>query len=270
MSASIRNFADSEFIKDIVNSESKTGKFIFIMLLLVGCIVLIRAFMTFMPMLLSTQSPYLVKGLIPGNTSFIIHQDPNLSDSIAVSRSDNKSGLECSWSVWLNLSDVSSSSQQVKHIFHKGEQHIDTDTGMNFPNNGPGLYISPNNNELIVIMNTFTVINEEIRIPNIPMNKWMSVVIRVMNNTVDVYINGALAKRHVLSSVPKQNNGDVYVASNGGFSGNLSDLRYYNYALQPGQILSITDKGPNLTVNKKTSLNASPPYLSVQWYTNNS
>jgi hypothetical protein len=70
MSASIRNFADSEFIKDIVNSESKTGKFIFIMLLLVGCIVLIRAFMTFMPMLLSTQSPYLVKALITQKFSY--------------------------------------------------------------------------------------------------------------------------------------------------------------------------------------------------------
>jgi hypothetical protein len=140
---------------------------------------------------------------------------------------------------------------------------------MNTPNNAPGLYISPNTNELIVVMNTFNVINEQVKIPNFPMNKWVHVVIRDTNNALDVYINGALAKRHILTSVPKQNHGDVYVSSNGGFAGNLSDLRYYNYALQPGQIATIANKGPNLTANKNnTTLGSVPPYLSFQWYTN--
>lgn len=260
---SIRDFLPSE--------DSTTSRFIFIILLLIGTIILIQVFINVVPWLMSTNSPYLVKGMIPGNASVVIHQDQNLSGAVPIERSNNgQSGIECSWSVWLNITDVSSSTQQYKHVFHKGEQNIDTDTGMNFPNNGPGLYISPNTNELVVIMNTFSVINEEIKIPNVPMNKWVNVVIRIMNNTVDVYVNGALAKRHVLSSVPKQNYGNVYVASNGGFSGNLSDLRYYNYALQPGEILSIANGGPNLTVNKNsTVLNSKPPYLSLQWYTNN-
>jgi hypothetical protein len=133
------------------------------------------------------------------------------------------------------------------------------------------MYISPNTNELVVIMNTYAVINEEIKIPNFPMNKWVHVVIRVMkNNDLDVYINGALAKRHVLSSVPKQNYGNVYIASNGGFTGNLSNLRYFKYAVQPGELLSITNAGPNLTVNSKSvALKSMPPYLSMQWYTDN-
>jgi hypothetical protein len=118
-------------------------------------------------------------------------------------------------------------------------------------------------------MNTFTVINEEVKIPNFPMNKWVHVVIRDTNNALDVYVNGALAKRHILTSVPKQNYGNVYVASNGGFAGNLSDLRYFNYALPPGEILGITNKGPNLKANKSNvTLGSVPPYLSFQWYTN--
>jgi hypothetical protein len=168
----------------------------------------------------------------------------------------------------LNITSVESTNDQYKHIFHKGEQHIDIDSGMNTPNNAPGLYISPNTNELIVVMNTFNVINEQVKIPNFPMNKWVHVIIRNTNNALDVYINGALAKRHILTSVPKQNHGDVYVSSNGGFAGNLSDLRYYNYALQPGQIATIANKGPNLTANKNTTLGSVPPYLSFQWYTN--
>ena len=34
--------------------------------------------------------------------------------------------------------------------------------GLSYPNNGPGLYIAPNKNNLVVIMNTFNVINEEL------------------------------------------------------------------------------------------------------------
>ena len=208
--------------------------------------------------------------MVPGNVPLVIQQDPSISGAIPIERSDNKDGIEFTWSVWINITDVGKSGQ-YQHIFHKGEQNIDTENGLNFPNNAPGLYVSPHTNELTVIMNTFNVINEEIKIPNFPMNKWVHVVIRVMNNNaLDVYINGALAKRHILSSVPKQNYGNVYVASNGGFSGNLSNLRYFKYAVQPGELMSLTDAGPNLTVNSKSvALNSAPPYLSMQWYTDN-
>ena len=251
--------------------ESPLVKFFFILGVFIACVIVIQVFIKVVPMLFSTNSPYLIRGMIPGNTPVVISQDPHTHGSIPLSRSDNKDGIEFSWSVWLNVTDVGSSSNQYKHIFNKGELNIDVDSGINTPNNAPGLYISPNTNEIVVIMNTFQVINEEIKIPNFPMNKWVHVVIRVMNNALDVYVNGALAKRHILSSVPKQNYGDVYVASNGGFSGNLSDLRYFNYALQPGDILGITDNGPNLRVSRTSSTTGSaakPPYLSFQWYVN--
>ena len=247
------------------------SKFIFIIALLIGFIVLLNISMALLTYVMHNPSPYLVKGMIPGNTTMVIQQDPSISGAIPIERSDNKDGIEFTWSVWLNITDIGNKSNQNQHIFHKGEMNIDTDTGLNFPNNAPGLYISPNTNELVVIMNTFNVINEEVKIPNFPMNKWVHVVIRVMNNNaLDIYINGALAKRHILSSVPKQNYGNVYVALNGGFTGNLSNLRYFNYAVQPGELLSITDAGPDLTLNSKSvALNSVPPYLSMQWYTDN-
>jgi hypothetical protein len=252
-----------------MDESSPLVRFLFILLVFVACFIFIQAFIKLVPLLFATDSPYLIKGFVPGNTPLTISQDPSAKDSIPIQRSDNESGIEFSWSVWLNITDVDSTNHQYKHIFHKGEQHIDTDTGINSPNNAPGLYISPNTNELVVIMNTFKVINEEIKIPNFPMNKWVHVLIRNTNNALDVYINGALAKRHILSSVPKQNNGNVYVSSNGGFSGNLSDLRYFNYALSPGKIISITNGGPNLKANKNnTTMGSVPPYLSFQWYTN--
>lgn len=250
-------------------TESPVVKFLFILGVFIASVIVIQVFIKVVPILFSTNSPYLVKGLLPGNVPIVISQDPDVEGAISITRSDNEQGIEFSWVIWVNITDVESSTNQYKHIFNKGEQNIDVDNGINTPNNAPGLYISPNTNELVVIMNTYQVINEEIKIPNFPMNKWACIVIRVMHNALDVYVNGALAKRHILSSVPKQNNGDVYIGANGGFSGNISNLRYYNYALHPGDILGIANKGPNLTVSKlspTTGKQASPPYLSFKWY----
>jgi hypothetical protein len=220
-----------------------------------------------------SANPYVVKGLIPGNTPLIISQDPNVKGSIPIERADNQEyGLEFSWAVWLNISDLGKTGE-YQHIFHKGDNNIQAagqHIGMNFPNNAPGLYLAPNKNELVVIMNTFTTINEEVRIPNIPLNKWLHVIIRVENSNLDIYINGSLAKRHVLGNVAKQNYGNVNVGLNGGFSGFISNLRYHNYSISPGEIISIVDAGPNLTVNSQQSnMTNNPPYLSLQWYVQN-
>ena len=266
----MNRFLPEFMTKSYMDVENPVVRFLFILIVFIACIIVIQVFIKLGPLFFSTNSPYLIKGMLPGNSHVVISQDPTVQGAIPLTRSDNQTGIEFSWSVWLNITDVNSTSSLYKHIFHKGEQNLDVDTGINTPNNAPGLYMSPKTNELVVLMNTFTVINEEIKIPNIPMNKWVHVVIRVINNALDVYINGALAKRHILTSVPKQNYGNVYVASNGGFSGNLSDLRYFNYALHPGDIVYITNKGPNLSVNAASSniLTSNPPYLSFHWYTN--
>ena len=45
------------------------------------------------------------------------------------------------------------------------------------------------NENLVIMMNTFTVIDEEIRVPDIPLNKWVNVMLRCQNTKLDVYIN---------------------------------------------------------------------------------
>ena len=83
-----------------------------------------------------------------------------------------------------------------RHIFHKGNQRINFDetdgmpAGMNQPINAPGLYLAPDRNAIIVVMNTFNTINNEVIIPDIPLNKWICVQIMVENRQLDVYING--------------------------------------------------------------------------------
>jgi hypothetical protein len=245
------------------------SKFVFLIVVIFCFSILVNLGMYLTDKMLTVKNPYLIKGMISGNTAYTITQDPALSTSVIVERSNNENGIEFSWSVWINITDVDSSTNLYHHIFHKGELMINPETGVNSPNNAPGMYIAPSTNTLLVTMNTFKIINEEVTIPNMPMNKWVHVVIRVMkNNALDVYVNGALAKRHILSSLPKQNYGNVYVAANGGFTGNLSNLQYFQHALQPSEILALVNKGPNLTSNTdQGALASSPPYLSPSWYT---
>ena len=83
---------------------------------------------------------------------------------------------------------------------------------------------------------------------------------------MDVFINGKLAKRLIMKGVPRQNYGDVYVGMNGGFSGNLSNLRYFNSALGTAEIQSIVNSGPNLTMVGPEVTGNQPKYLSLRWF----
>jgi len=104
-------------------------------------------------------------------------------------------------------------------------------------------------------------------VEDIPLNKWVNVIIRASaQNQLDVYINGALVKRHILSGVPKQNYGDVYASMNGGFSGYTSDLRYFNTAIGMNKIQSIVDSGPDMTMKGAGLTKSKPHYLSTRWY----
>ena len=112
---------------------------------------------------------------------------------------------------------------------------------------------------------------DDIYVDAIPIKKWVAIVIRVTSqNIVDIYINGSLAKRHKLSNIVKQNYDNLYINYNGGFSGNLSNLKYYNYAIGTFEINSIANKGPDLTMTKDSNINKSKShYLASQWYFNN-
>ena len=103
-----------------------------------------------------------------------------------------------------------------------------------------------------------------VTVANIPLNKWVNVVIRVSNLNLDTFINGNIAVRHRLRSPVKQNYGDVFVNANGGFDGMLSSLRYFNQALSSAEIMDIVRAGPSLKMDK--SMNIFPPYFSMRWF----
>ena len=196
----------------------------------------------------------------------VIAQDPRIAGSMPVTRSNNqRGGVEFTWTTWLFIDDLQYKAGSRKHIFHKGSERLKNDSA--FPNNAPGLYLHSTRNTLIVVMNTFENIMEEVEINDIPLHKWINIGIRVKGNIMDIYINGQLGLRHIFKSVPKQNYGNVFVNMNGGFSGKISDLWYHNKALTGTQILDIVKNGPDLT--NDSSIDVFPPYFSMKWFFEN-
>jgi hypothetical protein len=259
--------------QDFLNSNSIVAQVAFLLLILFVFIILLRLGISLLGYFLApTGSPKLINGMVDAKQLIVIPQDPSSSGSVTISRSVNANeGIEFTWSVWIYIDDLTYNTGRYRCVFYKGNDYSknpDADAqGLNFPNNAPGLYIAPNTNDLVIMMNTFNVINEEITINDIPINKWVNVIIRCENNTLDVYINGSIIKSHHLHGVPKQNYGDVYIAPNGGFAGYISNLWYYNYALGVNEISKIGSNGPNTHMSGSNGLNVmNNDYLSLRWF----
>jgi hypothetical protein len=255
-------------MKEFMESNSLVAKLAFVLLVIFGFLILLRVGLAILGRIFNpTNSPHLIDGMVVAKQQLIFGQDPSSNDAVTIYRSNNASnGIEFTWSVWIYIDNLQYLEGQYKHIFYKGNSDLE-ENGLNFPNNAPGLYIAPNTNALIVMMNTYNVINEEIMIPDIPLNKWVNVIIRCQNTTLDVYINGTITRSVHLIGVPKQNYGDVYVAMNGGFDGNISNLWYYNYALGTTEIQNIAKNGPNTKMLSSGGMNLkNPDYLSLRWF----
>ena len=253
--------------REFLESNSLVAKFAFLLLIMFGFVILLRVGISVMSHFFKpNESPHLIDGTVNASQMIIFPQDPSNNGAVTIYRSVNaEDGVEFTWSVWVFINNLNNSST-YKHIFSKGNSDL-KENGLIYPNNAPGLYIAPNTNALVVMMNTFNVINEEILIPDMPLNKWVNIIIRCKNTTLDVYVNGTIARSINLIGVPKQNYGDVYVAMNGGFDGYISNLWYHNYALGTAAIQKIAENGPNTKMIGSNALNDNFfNYLSLRWF----
>jgi len=85
---------------------------------------------------------------------------------------------------------------------------------------------------------------------------------------MDIYVNGTITRSIELSSLPRQNYGDVHVASGGGFDGYISNLRYFNRAIGVMDIDRIIAAGPNTTLIGESDVEnpGNSNFLSLRWF----
>ncbi len=284
-----------EASNDFLQSNSIIARLAFILFVIILFNILLRLGMFLLSYFSKTNTnPYLIYGLIDGSKAIRVKQDPKDEYSITLLRSNNRpSGIEWTWSVWLFIDAVGTSADSntstlsvqrststsipYHHIFHKGTiDNLDTN-GIYELHNGPGVYLSSSEDPTLrIIMDTVNPnLPARIDVNNIPLKKWFHLLIRLQNTNIDVYINGTISAHTIIENIPKQNYYDVYICSNNGFSGSLSNLRYYATALNIFSINAIVSAGPNLTPStskvvgtssaaKSSEYNAS--YLSTVWY----
>jgi len=81
-------------------------------------------------------------------------------------------------------------------------------------------------------------------VANVPIQRWVNLIVSLYGRTLDVYIDGKLVRTCVLPGVAKiANNAPVYVTPLGGFSGYTSNIHYYGDAVNPQQAYNIYKSG---------------------------
>lgn len=276
LTSSFGSSSDVSGSKDFLESNSFIAKIAFLLLVIIIFFVLLRISIALLSWLLApSQNMTLLNGMADASLPIHISQDPTSTNSMPIIRSSNEIfGMEFTWSVWLFIKPTVVSLPSTQHVFSKGAGSLMNCTAGSgvFANNAPGLYLT-NANTINVLMDTVTApacsAAPSIVIDNMPINKWFNVVIRLTNNTLDVYINGRLTQRKVMDPVPNQNYDDVFICSGGGFSGYISDLKYFNSSIGTTEINAIVSSGPNTTINTSGLKNNIPPYLSIDWYQSN-
>lgn len=223
------------------------------------------------------SSPYIIRGNHMGNKTITIYQDPSNKQSIPLLRSrDEKNGIEFSYTTWLYVSDWTNyKKKEWKHVFHKGDKNSwpenstttkdEYDQAYGAMIASPGMWLHPDTNALRVYVNSYNNMDEYEDIYDIPSQKWVHVAIVTKHQSFDIYVNGYLKKKHTAKSIVRQNFGNLYVSNSGGFSGYISNLRYFDYAVSANEILREVEQGPDSLACLDTS-NNQPPYLNTNYW----
>jgi len=81
-------------------------------------------------------------------------------------------------------------------------------------------------------------------IDNVPIQKWVNVIVSLYGRTLDVYLDGKLVRTCVIPGVPRVDNDmDIQVTPNGGFSGWTSAFKYWSHASNPQEAYNIYKEG---------------------------
>lgn len=215
--------------------------------------------------------------------SLVIHQDASkYKEAKPLGLSVNeRTGIEFAYSFFINVFPSTFNGEEVfKHVFHKGY-------GCPWPLMGPGVFMHGHQNTMRVVMNTYKGVFKYVDITNIPIQKWVHVVLNCSKVGLDVFVNGKLANRIPFEgTMPYQNFQDIILFSNanyntlrgsqiaaldgndfiiqGAFKGQLSKLIYTRYSLSMAEIQNLLSAGPAREV--RTTTNDNPPYLADDWW----
>jgi hypothetical protein len=213
-----------------------------------------------------------------------IHQDlSKYADAKPIGLSMNeRTGIEFGYSFYIFINQATFGGDTTfKHVMHKGYANP-------WPLMAPGVFLHGDTNTMRVFMNTYKNPYTYVDVKNVPVQKWVHIVLNSYKGGLDIFVNGNLANRiSFKDTLPYQNFQDIILFSNsnnntlrgsgipalndedfqlgGSFKGYLSNLTYARYALSMNEIDRLMRAGPSSKMKQKQM--DKPPYLGDDWWT---
>ena len=77
---------------------------------------------------------------------------------------------------------------------------------------------------------------EDIDLSNIALNSWYHIGLTADNMNLKIYLNGEIMSSKNFNSIIKNNSGKIYITKNSDFSGQLSDIKYFDHTINKNQV----------------------------------
>ena len=176
----------------------------------------------------------LMSGITSGKQTTII-------DASKIDSGSSTTGVvNFTYSMWFNINDWNDNYGQIKPLFQK------VNSGTNYTIN---TYFAANQNDLIIDVLHSANNTTTCTIKNIPIQKWVHLLISVYGKSLDTYINGKLVNTCILGGVPLvSSSGAINITPGIGFSGWTAQFQYWADAMDPQTAWNIYKKGNGNTI----------------------
>ena len=196
-------------------------------------------------------------------------QDGKTSSTISASSLATNGGVPSSnfaYSTWFYINNWNYRYGEPKVIFGRmgspsgqGQGSVDGVSGLD---PCPAVVLGAVENNISISLGCYPGINQQPTTPggktvvhtcsvsNVPIQKWVNLVVSVYGRSMDVYIDGKLVRTCLLPGVASvNNNSNIYVTPNGGFDGWTSKIQYYPNSINPQEAWNIYSQGYSSGLN---------------------
>lgn len=188
--------------------------------------------------------------------------------TLTISTENNSSNF--AYSSWFYVNDWNYRYGEPKVIFGRMGSASATEDGSIPGVSGldpcPAVVLGPRENNLSVSLGCYPGVDQQPTTPggktvihtcniaNVPIQKWVHLVVSVYGRTMDLYIDGKLVKTCLLPGVASINTtAKVFLTPFGGFDGWTSRLAYFPNSLNPQDAWNIYVKGPTSWLSNMSS-----------------
>jgi hypothetical protein len=200
------------------------------------------------------SDPYTLQSMQSGQTASTI-----AATSLATNGS-NVPSSNFAYSIWFYVNSWNYRYGEAKVIYGrmgaKSTPGSGSVSGVNGVDPCPAVVLDPVENNISISLGCYPGVDQEPTTPggtsvvhtcsvaNVPIQKWVNLIVSVYGRSMDIYIDGKLVRTCLLPGVANVNNdSSIYLTPSGGFDGWTAKFQYYPDALNPQQAYNIYTQG---------------------------